>query len=125
MSAKNGDFLRQYSLLSTTVAVTVGSEPNLYTAVNLSGAPSVNARGVVLNSREGYINVCTLGQVPVRVANGVSITAGSPVSVNSSGQIIPQAAAADTLGIALESVTTASGDYIEVFVNPRAYVAAT
>lgn len=125
MPAKSGDYLRQYSLLSTTAEVAVGSEPALYTAVNLSGAPSVNARGIITNSREGAVTITTLGQVPVRVADGVSITKGAAVSVNSSGFVIPQAAATDTLGIALDSVTTASGEFIEVFVNPRIYVAAT
>lgn len=125
MPAKNGDYLRQHSLLSTTVEVAVGSEPELYTAVNLAGAPSVNSRGVVTNSREGFITITTLGQVPVRVADGVNIAKGAPVGVNASGFVVPQAAASDTLGFALDSVTAASGDYIEVYVNPKSYTPAT
>ena len=125
MSAKNGDFLRQHTLLTTTASVTVGSEPDLYTAVTLAGAPSINSRGVVVNSRDGFVTICTLGQVPVKVADGATITKGAPVSINANGEIIAQLAARDTLGFALEGVTSASGDYIELFVNPRAYVAAT
>jgi hypothetical protein len=125
MPAKSGDYLRQYSLLSATAEVTVGSETALYTAVNLAGAASVNARGVVVNSRDGFVTICTLGTAPVRVADGVSIVKGAPVGVNSSGFVIPQAAASDSIGISLDSVTTAAGDYIEIFVNPQPYVAAT
>lgn len=125
MSATNGDFLRQYSVLSTTVEVTVGSEPDLYLAVDLSGAPAADARGVVSNSREGLITVVLLGQVPVKVANGETIAIGDPVAANADGELIAQTAATDSLGIALDAVTTASGEYIEVFVNPRPYVAAT
>lgn len=125
MPAKSGDYLRQYSLLSITSEVTVGSEPALYTAVDLAGVPSVNARGIITNSRDGFVTITTLGQVPVRVADGVSITKGAAVSVNAQGQIIPQGAAADTLGIALENISGASSDFIEVYVNPRAFVSAT
>lgn len=124
MPAKSGNYLRQYSLLSTTAQVTGGAETALYTAVNLNGAPSVNARGVITNSRDNFVTITTLGQVPVRVADGASITKGAPVSVNSSGFVIPQGAGADSLGIALETVTSASGDFIEVFVNPQPFVAA-
>lgn len=124
MPAKSGDFLRQYSLLSTTAEVTVGSEPDLYLAVNLAGATSVNARGVVTNSRDGFVTITTLGQVPVKVADGATIVKGAPVAVNANGEIIAQTASTDSLGVALDAVTTASGDYIEVYVNPQPYVAA-
>jgi len=124
MPAKSGDYLRQYSLLSTTAEVTVGSEPDLYLAVNLAGATSVNARGVVTNSRDGFVTITTLGQVPVKVADGATITKGASVAVNANGEVIAQTAATDSLGVALESVTTASGDFIEVFVNPQPYIAA-
>ena len=125
MPAKSGDYLRQYSILSTTAEVTAGAETALYTAVNLAGAPSVNARGVVTNSREGAVTITTLGQVPVRVADGATIVKGNSVAVNSSGFVIAQTAATDSLGVALESVTNASGDFIEVYVNPRIFVSAT
>lgn len=122
MPATDGNYLRQYSLLSKTVEVTAGSEPALYLAVDLLGALSASARGVVINSREGLITVCMLGQVPVKVKDGETITLGSPVSVDANGEVIAQTAATDTLGIALEEVTAASGQYIELFVNPKAYV---
>lgn len=125
MPAKSGNYLRQYSLLSTTAEVTVGAEPALYTAVNLAGAPSVNARGIVVNSRDGFLTICTLGTAPVRVANGATIVKGASVAVNSSGFVIAQTAATDSLGIALESVTSANGDFIEVYVNPQPFVPAT
>lgn len=125
MPAKSGDYLRQYSLLSTTAEVTVGSEPALYTAVNLSGTPSVNARGIITNSRDGFVTITTLGQVPVRVADGATIVKNSPVAVNSSGFVIAQTAATDSIGVALEGITSASGDFIEIFVNAKPYISAT
>lgn len=125
MPAKSGEYLRQYSLLSASVEVAVGSEPALYTAVDLLGAPSINARGVVLNSRDGFINVCTLGTAPVKVANGATIVKGNPVSINATGEVIAALPARSTLGIALESVTAASGDFIEIYVSPQPFIPAT
>lgn len=124
MSAKSGDFLRQYTLLTTTVPVTVGSEPDLYLGVNLAGALSANARGVVINSREGFVTVCLLGQVPVKVKDGATIAAGAPVGIDANGEAIAAVATGDVLGIALGGVTSASGDFIEVAVNPQPYIAA-
>jgi hypothetical protein len=119
MPAKSGQYLRQYQIFSTGATVTVGSEPASYLAVNLAGAPSVNARGVTNVSREGYVNIMLLGQTPCKVANGVTIAKGGLVSSNANGELIPATHETDILGIALDAVTVAANDYIEILVNPQ------
>lgn len=124
MPTTNFFYAQEGVISSITVPVTEGSEPALGTAVNISGAPSVSARGVVFNSRNGYITVALLGQIPVKVATGQTIVAGSPVAVNASGEIIVATATTNVLGIALESITSApAGSFLEVFVNSKPYIA--
>ena len=123
MPAKNSHSLTQYPVLSVTVQTAPGQEPEPYTAVNLQGVPSVNARGVVNTTREGAINVVVLGQIPVKVANGTTLTKGQAVSSNSSGQIIAATNTTDILGYSLDAVTAADGQYIEIIVNPVPHVA--
>ena len=122
MPAENAQYLMKYNVLSVTAEVTVGAEPAIGLATDLDGATSVNARGVVLNSRDGFVTISILGQVPVKVADGETIAKGDPVSVNAIGELISNAATLDVLGMALEGVTSASGDYIIVAVNPQPYV---
>lgn len=123
MPTNNFFYAQEGVISSITVNVAEGSEPALGTAVDLAGAPSASARGVVFNSRNGYITVALLGQIPVKVADGQTISAGAPVASNASGEIINATATSNVLGLALESITSADNAYIEVFVNPKAYIA--
>lgn len=119
MTANNFFFAPEGVISSITINVAEGSEPPLGTAVDLAGSPSASARGVVFNSRNGYITVALLGQIPVKVANGQTISAGAPVSSNANGEIINATANSNVLGFALEDITASNNSYIKVFVNVR------
>lgn len=118
MPAKSGQYLRQYSLLSTTASVAVGTEVDSYLGVNLAGAVAANALGVSNVTREGAVNIVLLGQMPIKVKDGVTIAKGGPVTTDAAGLLIPATNATQILGYALDAVTSASGDYIEIVVNP-------
>lgn len=123
MAAKDGNNLRQYVLYSESISTAVGSEPARYIGVNFAGAPAANAVAVSNVSRDGRFSAVMLGLMPARVKDGATITKGQAVSTDSNGHLIPATALTGILGIALDSVTTASGDYIEIFVNTSPAVA--
>lgn len=124
MPANSGTNLRQYPLLSTTVEVPVGSEPAQYIAVTLDGTTSAtNARGVSNVSRDGFVTVVLNGYMPCKVKNGQTIAKGASVASDANGELIVATALTGALGVALESVTVANNEYIEIFVNPRPVLA--
>ena len=122
MPTKNFSYAPEGVISSITASVTEGSEPALGTAVNVFGVPSTSAIGVIHNSRNGFVTIALLGQIPVKVADGQSISAGAMVASNSSGRIENATATSNVLGYALEGVDLANGDFIQIFVNPKLYI---
>ena len=119
MPTKNFSYDPEGVISSITVSVTEGSEPALGAAVNLFGVPNPSARGVVYNSRNGLVNIATLGQIPVKVLDGQSISAGAAVMASDSSGCIEEATTnSNVLGIALEAISSANNDFIQIFVNP-------
>lgn len=125
MSAKSPEYLRSYTVQTVTAAVTAGSEPANGLCVDLAGAASANARGVVVNSRDGFVTICIAGTAPAKVKDGETIAVGGAVSSDANGELIATTTAVDVLGFALQAVDTASGDYIEIAIAPQPYVAAS
>lgn len=123
MSAREGSNLRQYVLYSESVAVPVGSEPAQFIGVNASGVPAANAYGITNVSRDGSVSVVLLGVMPAKVKNGATFAKGAAVTTDANGELIPATTATSVLGIALEAITVASNEYIEVFVNTSPVVA--
>lgn len=124
MAAKSGQYLRIYGLLHTTAEVALGSEPENYYAVDASGAYSDEALGVVEVTRDGFVSICVLGQMPCKVENGATFVAGDALTTNEAGEVKKATAGDNVLGIALEPVTNALDLFAEIFVKPVPTVAA-
>lgn len=114
---KKGINVPKYEVLSVTVSTAVGSEPDLYRAVDATGAYSATPLGVVTNSREGAVTVCVEGIVPLMLAASQTLTVGAPVKTNSSGYGLALTGSGTevVVGTALDAVTTSVlGDVIQV-----------
>lgn len=106
--------VQQYDILSVTVTVPVGSEPELGRAVDLSGAYGVGAKGIVVMSRDGAVTVRLEGISPVALAAAQTIVKGDKLTPNASGYLVKSTVATDPiLGIALDTATASTlGQFI-------------